>query len=78
MKIHVVYDDRGKIISINTLMPASLDPRSPQFGVDLKKGQHSADLEVPEKYSGWGLVDIGERLQVNIAVTPPILTMKNA
>jgi hypothetical protein len=77
MKVNVVYDNEGNIISVNTLMPASTDANAPRYGVVLGKGQVAAEVDVPAAYAQWGLADIGGRLRVDAASGAPTLVSKN-
>jgi hypothetical protein len=77
MKVNVVYDNEGNIISVNTLMPASTDPNAPRYGVVLGKGQLAAEVDVPAAYAQWGLAEIGGRLRVNATGGTPTLVSKD-
>jgi hypothetical protein len=77
MKINIVYDGQGNILSVNTLMPVSADPRAPRYGVHLAKDQSAAEIDIPAAYAQWGLADIGERLRVSTAGGTPTLIPKS-
>ena len=76
MKMHVVYDKDGNIVSAGIPLPPAYDLRGPRFGSIAREGQHSAELEVPEEHRTMGLVDLAQRLRVNVRAKQHKLTLK--
>lgn len=66
MKIHVIYDNQGKIVSAGVPLPQTYDFRAPAFGPKGGEGQYAAELDVPEEHIGLGLTDLVQRLRVEI------------
>ncbi len=66
MKIHVVYDKEGNIVSAGAPLPLAYDFRGPRFGAIAKEGQHAAELEVPEEHGTLGFVELAQRLRVDV------------
>jgi hypothetical protein len=64
MKIHVLYDTQGEIISASVPLPVAYDMRTPDFGVVVEDGQYADELEVPAEFSRLGLGALAERLRV--------------
>jgi hypothetical protein len=58
MKVHVVYDAQGAIISMGVPGPLGPDLRGPVFGAQAITGQHVAELEVPAEQSHLTLLDL--------------------
>jgi len=77
MKVHVVYDGQGNIISVGVPLPPSYDLRGPGFGPEAQQGQHAAELEVPEEHAGLRLIELAERLQVDTRGRQHRLVAKN-
>jgi hypothetical protein len=76
MKIHVVYDKEGNIISGGVPLPPSYHVLGPRFGPIAKEGQHAAELEVPEEYATLGLHQLAQRLRVDVKTKPHRLALK--
>ena len=76
MKVHVVYDAQGAIISMGVPGPLGPDLRGPVFGVQAMTGQHMAELEVPAEQSHLTLSDLADKLQVNVRARPHTLSAK--
>jgi hypothetical protein len=64
MKVHVVYDEQGAIVSAGVPLPVAYDLRTPDFGVATDDGQYAEELEVPAEYHRLGLAALAERLRV--------------
>ena len=64
MKVHVVYDEQGAIVSAGVPLPVAYDLRTPDFGAAADDGQYADELEVPAEYHRLGLVALAERLRV--------------
>jgi hypothetical protein len=64
MKVHVVYDEQGAIVSAGVPLPVAYDLRTPEFGVATGAGQYAEELEVPAEYRRLGLAALAERLRV--------------
>jgi hypothetical protein len=76
MKVHVVYDAQGAIISMGVPGPLGPDLRGPVFGAQAITGQHVAELEVPAEQSHLTLLDLPDKLQVNVRTRPHTLSAK--
>jgi hypothetical protein len=76
MKVHVVYDAQGAIISMGVPGPLGPDLRGPMFGAQAATGQHVAELEVPAEQSHQTLSDLANKLQVNVRTRPHTLSAK--
>jgi hypothetical protein len=76
MKVHVVYDAQGAIISMGVPGPLGPDLRGPIFGAQATTGQHVAELEVPAEQSHLTLLDLADKLQVNVRTRPHTLSAK--
>ena len=76
MKVHVVYDAQGAIISMGVPGPLGPDLRGPVFGAQASNGQHVAELEVPAEHSHLTLLELANRLQVNVSARPHTLGAK--
>lgn len=76
MKVHVVYDTRGNIISIHDLRPETTEAGAPQYGVVLEGNRQSADVDIPAKYGELGLIQVAERLRVSTTRGVPVLVDK--
>ncbi len=77
MKIHVVYDKQGNVISAGLPMPTSIDIQAPRSGPEPREGQHAAELEVPEELTRLKVAELGERLQVDTKGKPHKLVSKS-
>jgi hypothetical protein len=66
-KIHVVYDQGGKIISVGVPLPSRFDLSGPAFGPQAGEGQHTAELEVPSEHENLKLGQISQHLKVDVA-----------
>ena len=76
MKVHVVYDDSGKIISFGVPLPQAYDFRRPTAGPMALKGQQVAELEVPTEAADLGIVELSKRLHVVTKEKPHHLGLK--
>ena len=76
MKAQVVYDAQGAIISIGVPGPLGPDLRGPVFGAQAANGQHVAELEVPAEHSHLTLLELADKLQVNVGARPHTLRAK--
>jgi hypothetical protein len=66
MKVHVLYDKSGNIISAGYLdrpTPETYDHMAPRFGPEAREGQQVAELELPDDYIKLGPSDLIQRLQ---------------
>ncbi|MFF4160857.1 hypothetical protein [Streptomyces sp. NPDC001678] len=70
MKVHVLFDVDGKII---TLVESTADETGPQVRPLAKEGQSVAELEVPTAYSGSSLLDLLTLLRVEVRSGTPRL-----
>lgn len=71
MRIHVIYDDQGNVVSLG----APLAP-GPTFGFQTMEGQYGAELDVPAEHAGLGLMELAEKLQVDTKGQQPKLITK--
>ncbi len=69
MKIHVLYDKQGNVISAGLPMPPAIE-MGPNFGPDPKEDQYAAELEVPEELTRTKFHELGERLKVDTKSKP--------
>jgi hypothetical protein len=76
MKVHVVYDAQGNVVSMGVPAPLGPDFRGPVFGAQAGSGQHVAELEVPPEQSHLTLVQLAENLQVDVKTRPHKLSAK--
>jgi hypothetical protein len=76
MKVHVVYDAQGSIISMGVPAPLGPDFRGPVFGAQALSGQHVAELEVPGEHSHLTILDLADKLQVDLRTRPHKLSAK--
>jgi len=80
MKIQVLYDKEGKIISAAYSMPPTMDPHA-RCGPVPKENQHAAEFELPEELTRLKPHELGlllhERLQVDTKSIPHKLLLKN-
>ena len=76
MKIHVVYDKEGSIVSAGAPLPPAYDFRGPRFGPLPKEGQHAAELEVSEEHATMGFSELAQRLRVDVKSKPHRLALK--
>lgn len=79
MKIHVVFDKQGNIISAGQAdrpEPEFYDYLTPRSGPQPDRGQSVAELEVPEEHLRLPLADLVEILQVDVTAKRPVLTAK--
>jgi len=76
MKVHVVYDAQGAIISMGVPGPLGPDLRGPVFGAQAITGQHVAELEVPAEQSHLTLSELADKVQVNVRTRPHTLSAK--
>ncbi len=77
MKIHVLYDKQGNVISTGLPMPPSIDIQAPRSGPEPQEGQHTAELEVPEELTRLKPDELSERLQVDTKSKPHKLVSKS-
>jgi hypothetical protein len=73
MKVHVIYDSQGNIISLGAQLPPA-----PTFGPQAKEGQHGAELEVPAEHAALGLIELAEKMQVDTKGHQPRLIAKRS
>jgi len=66
MKVHVLYDKQGKVISVGVPVPRSYDMRGPSFGTKASEGQHAGEFEVPEEHTQTELVHFADRVKVDV------------
>jgi hypothetical protein len=66
MRIHVIYDREGNIVSAGAPLPPAYDFQGPRFGPKAGEGQQAAELEIPEEHTGLGLAEVSERLRVDV------------
>jgi hypothetical protein len=76
MKVHVVYDNEGNIISASVPLPPAYDFRGPRFGPIARQGNHAAELEVPEEHATLGFVELAQRLRVDVKAKQDRLALK--
>lgn len=76
MKVHVLYDPQGNIISIGVPAPLGYDFRGPIFNVKAESGQHASELELSEEQAHLGLANIAEKLHVDVGSKPHKLALK--
>jgi len=76
MKIYVVYDKKGKIISGGAPLPPTYHFPVPKFGPASREDRHIAEFEVPEDLAYLGLAELAERLQVDVKAKPHKITVK--
>jgi len=62
MKIHVLYDKSGSIISAGPPMPSTAGAKGPQCGPIPKGHQLAAEFEVPEEFANVAPQDLGPKL----------------
>jgi hypothetical protein len=77
MKLHVVYDGKGKIVAAVRL-DADHPTKHPNFGQlrpVVKPGHHSADLDVPEEHAHLTFADVCRKLKVETVQSSPRFTM---
>jgi hypothetical protein len=77
MKLHVVYDGKGKIVAAVGLHPehATEGPHYGRLRPVLKPGHFCADVEVPEEQSHLTIADACRKLIVDTAHSAPRLKM---
>ena len=66
MKIHVLYDKQGNIVSAGTPLPLSYDRRGPEFGPKPGADQHVGEFEVPEEFDRLKLAEFADKLKVDV------------
>lgn len=66
MKVQVVHDAKGAIISIGVPTPVSADFRGPDGGPTAGQGQHVGEYEVPTTHTHLRLHELAEKLQVDV------------
>jgi hypothetical protein len=76
MKLHVVYDKKGNIISGGVPLPPAYDLLGPRSGPIAKEGHHAAELELPEEYATLGLHQLAQRLRVDVETKQHRLVLK--
>jgi hypothetical protein len=74
MRLHVVYDKRGKIVAAVNLEPADSSLLRPVA----KKGQASAELEVPKEHAHLSFADVCQRFKVDTRTKNPSLRLKDS
>jgi len=66
MKVHVLYDKQGNVISVGVPLPLSYDFRGPAFGPKAAEDQHAGEFEVPEEYAMLKLPEFADKLRVDV------------
>jgi hypothetical protein len=66
MKVHVLYDKQGKVISAGAPLPPSYDLRGPAFGTQPGDGQYSGEFDVPEEHAQLHLAHFADKLRVDV------------
>lgn len=66
MKVHVLYDKQGNVISVGVPLPVSYDFRGPAFGPKAGEGQHAGEFDVPEEHAQLELSRFAEKLKVDV------------
>jgi hypothetical protein len=67
MKVFVVYDDNGQIISLAE-KGWTVDPRGPKSAPGrMMEGQRAAEVDVPEEHADRSLLELHQLLQVDPA-----------
>lgn len=66
MKIHVLYDKEGNIISAGIPLPPTYDFRGPKFGPMAQEDQYKAEFDVIEEHASLGLVGLAGQLKIEI------------
>jgi hypothetical protein len=66
MRIHVLYDQQGNIISAGVPLPVGFDLRGPAFGPQAGDNQSAGEFEVPEDQARQGLVKVIDKLKVDV------------
>ena len=66
MRVHVLYDKQGNVISAGVPLPLSHDFRGPAFGPEPGEGQQVAELELPEEYAQTQLIHFADKLKVDV------------
>lgn len=81
MKIQVLYDKQGKLISAAFPMPPRVDLQAPRSGVEPKDDQHVAEFDVPEELTKIKPAELASRLhellQVDTKSKPHKLVFKS-
>jgi hypothetical protein len=76
MKVHVVYDKDGQIISLGVPLPQAYDFSGPKSGAHAMPGQQVAELEIPAEASDLGIIELSKRLHVLTKEKPHRLGVK--
>jgi len=76
MKVHVVYDAMGEVISLGVPLPPAYDFSGPRSGPLALADQHVAELELPPELADVGIVDLSQRLHVDTKQKPHRLAAK--
>jgi hypothetical protein len=66
MRLHVLYDGQGNIISAGVPRPLDFDSRGPMFGPQAGDGQYASEFEVPDDQAQRGLVNVIDKLKVDV------------
>ena len=78
MKLHVVYDAKGKIVAAVRLDAEHATTKHPNFGrlrPVVKPGHQSADLNVPEEYARLPFSDVCRKLRIEMVHNSPRFTV---
>jgi hypothetical protein len=77
MKIRVLYDKNGNVISATIPMPQSYDGLGPQSGPKAENDQHISEFEVPDENAGLGLASMFAQMKVDVKDKQHKLVMKS-
>jgi hypothetical protein len=66
MKVHVLYDKQGKVVSVGVPLPRTDDFRGPEFGTQPNEGQYAGEFEVPEEHAQTGLVHFADKMKIDV------------
>ncbi len=66
MRVHVLYDKQGNVISVGKPLPLSHDRRGPDSGPKAGPDQHVGEFDVPEEYDRLKLADFADKLRVDV------------
>jgi hypothetical protein len=77
MRIQVLYDKNGNVISAAIPMPQTYDGLGPVFGPKAEKDQHVSEFEVPDEHAGLGLASMFELMKVDVKDKHHTLILKS-
>jgi len=71
MRLHVVYDAKGNIIALGHVSaePEAFD--APRSGPQAGEGQSVAEIDVLDEHAGLTLVELHDRLRVDVKASRP-------